>query len=1333
MEFVDGPDLSKYRPPELLTALDIAIQICQALDHFHRKGIIHRDLKPSNVFLTREENTEALPAKTLVKVGDFGLARMHGGDAIRLTSSGYLMGTPLYAPPEQFVDASTVDHRADLYALGVMLYEFLTGSYPPTYEKAAKKYVEDTERGEEWLRVAKLQQTPPAPSTLNLDWKIPPQLDELVLKLLKPDPAERYQSAYELLTELSAIKTALTQSPFDLPVSTPAKSKTAPKTTSGQTALPFEFEPRTLPKGRHLVAADLMLARSPERVRAIFQALGYDSTEGKIEVTTDIGFTEADTENIISAHWLADYNDLQIMLVELQDLSAGAVRRLAQNLYRRGGDYFFVAVKPEISGAGKIYRQLVMVLPQRVGGIGLSTTPQLKLHRLVIDTARPTRHTLDVLEAMALPRKDLSPAEIYKKLLDAFSIERVTNRFYNRYATIYRDMVKKVREQNKALLAFNDPLEVKGFVQRLFGRLMFLYFLQKKGWLNEDSNFLTTQFRLYDGRYGSSGPRGNYYQEFLLPLFFETLACKEADRNIDPNAGSVWTEREVPYLNGGLFELGQGQEYEREVFIDNLLFAPDVDGGILDFFNSYDFTVEEDTPLESEVALDPEMLGKVFENLLEEDERGKSGTFYTPRSIVHFINRRALAGYLSDRLQAKRINLSPSDLMPHFDAAYDDPNVLPLERRAADAIEKALSELRALDPAVGSGAFPVGLLQDMVAMRKAVARAKKVRVEAGSGQLADWKREYISHCLYGVDIKPAAIEIAKLRLWLSLVVDLDRDQLQPLPNLDYKLMVGNSLLEMGGVSVTATTPNGKTVQTTLGLSDYEQAQADFEQKREEWYDFDGNAEEKRTLREELRELERRLLLISIEEQEDGLKLRLKNLTKSHYAELRKKEGRFKKEAEAINLTQATLDDLKKQVQEGLRPFFDFRLYFSDVFQVKGGFDIVLGNPPYGATLSDEEIKYFQSNYKLQDYQLDTYMLFMERGLSLLKDAAVLAFIIPDTWLVNLQTVQLRKHFFNKTTIETIVHYQKFVFESAIVDSEVILVRKSIPDQIHNIYITTVEKEGISESYYLPQKRWQIANGKPVNIFEKEEITHLTDKLRGFSTLESFCIVTQGAKPFQVGKGKPHQTQEIVDSKPYVSKTKVNATFRPLLRGSLIQKYKIRWNNDYWISFGPWLAEPRYSAKYDAPEKIVVRQTGDSIVATLDKYQFIVRDNLYTIVPRNLEVNLSYILGLLNSKLLNWYYQNVLNSEKGQALAQVKRGHLIMLPIIGFYKSEISELRRKIEEIVQKLLEQGPDVLEAAGWQAEIDRIVYEIYGLNEEEIKLVEGDSNQAPSSNKGN
>jgi len=262
------------------------------------------------------------------------------------------------------------------------------------------------------------------------------------------------------------------------------------------------------------------------------------------------------------------------------------------------------------------------------------------------------------------------------------------------------------------------------------------------------------------------------------------------------------------------------------------------------------------------------------------------------------------------------------------------------------------------------------------------------------------------------------------------------------------------------------------------------------------------------------------------------------------------------------------------------------------------------------------------------------------------------------------------------------------------------------------------------------------DGLPVNIFEQKEYQSIKEKADIFPKLDVVCKITQGTKPFQVGKGKPPQTKKVVENKPYVSDNKKDDTFVPLLRGSMMNRYQIFWNNDYWIKFGDWLAEPRYSASYDK-EKIIIRQTGDSLIATYDKDKFIVRDNLYTIVNNpDSNISLKYILGIINSRFLNWYYQKLINNEKGEALAQVKRGHLAILPIPSLDLSQKANKTKQdnLVSLVDKMLDlKKKEAAEVSDHQKTIitrkidavdkaiDTAVYELYNLTEDEIKVVEG------------
>jgi adenine-specific DNA methylase len=414
--------------------------------------------------------------------------------------------------------------------------------------------------------------------------------------------------------------------------------------------------------------------------------------------------------------------------------------------------------------------------------------------------------------------------------------------------------------------------------------------------------------------------------------------------------------------------------------------------------------------------------------------------------------------------------------------------------------------------------------------------------------------------------------------------------------------------------------------------------------------------------------------------------------------------------------------------------FDWETEFVEIFK-DSGFDAVIGNPPYGASFSRIEQEYLRNTYQIPNYQYDSYLFFIEKATKLLCTNGYLGFIIPNTWLLNLTAVELRKYIFTNIKIEIIDHFMNKVFKDAVVDTEIIIFRNDMPKN-NNVQINVCNQDAIISSQQICQDRLIELEGRPYNILDKSEYAPLKEKMNLLPKLDSLCKITQGTKPFQVGKGKPPQTKKTVNEKPYVSDKQINDTFSPLLRGSMMNRYQITWNNNYWIKFGDWLAEPRYSASYELP-KIIIRQTGDSLIATYDEDKFIVRDNLYTIV-NILEVNISlkYLLGIIDSNFLNWYYQNIINNERGEALAQVKRGHLAVLPIPLLDLSNKSDktAHDKLAGLVDQMLalkkkeqaETVPQTKTMIGRQVQavdkqIDALVYQLYGLTEEEIGIVEG------------
>ncbi|MGP8321971.1 MAG: Eco57I restriction-modification methylase domain-containing protein, partial [Methanosarcinaceae archaeon] len=401
----------------------------------------------------------------------------------------------------------------------------------------------------------------------------------------------------------------------------------------------------------------------------------------------------------------------------------------------------------------------------------------------------------------------------------------------------------------------------------------------------------------------------------------------------------------------------------------------------------------------------------------------------------------------------------------------------------------------------------------------------------------------------------------------------------------------------------------------------------------------------------------------------------------------------------------------------------------------GGFDCVIGNPPYGAFFGKSDKAYLLKQYKNCPSSLDSYLLFYERCLEhLLKTDGDLGFITPNTWELIFSAAQFRTFVLTNFSINEIVHFTRKIFKSATVDCEMVIIQNAERQQ-HKVLVT-VQSNSESFQRAIPQSLWLSPKGDPFNILLTEKEHALLAKINSESVhADDIFLIKNGAKPFEKGKGKPPQTREIVETKPYVSEIKQDDSFRPLLRGSFIQRYVNHWNEDYWISYGPWLAAPRDPKIFEAPEKIVCRQTGDRIVCTLIDDRFICRDNLHIILPKDCNYNLKYILGILNSSFCDFCYRAT-NPEKGEALAQIKRQHLGQLPIrtIDFSNHEGVTKHDKLVALVDNMLELQRKYHDARMERdkelyerqikvvdAQIDGLVYDLYGLTEEEIKVVGG------------
>lgn len=779
--------------------------------------------------------------------------------------------------------------------------------------------------------------------------------------------------------------------------------------------------------------------------------------------------------------------------------------------------------------------------------------------------------------------QNVSSNATIEEIESAFSIEKVTDEFFSQY----KDLFVKLYEHFENDTAIQNELvksniDTSRFTKKLLGQIVFLYFLQKKGWLgvpkdktwgNGEKRFIQQLFDTSKSEYK------NFFKDYLHYLFYEALA-KERD-----NVNSYYAKFNcrIPFLNGGLFEA----EYDwnnANISIPETLFrneeknkSGDIGTGILDVFDRYNFTIKEDEPLDKEVAVDPEMLGKVFENMLEVTERKSKGAFYTPREIVHYMCQESLIHYLDNSLNnytetfqeigdrqtnmfgnegqkgQHTINLSNQDIkVPktdfetfvrngHFALEHDQrvvnkgketaeyKYILPESiRQHADLIDKKLTDIKICDPAIGSGAFPVGLLHELVNAHLVIKphlsptylaeKLKAINGEENGRTLSEvegsesryiyrLKRHIIQESIYGVDIDASAIDIARLRLWLSLVVDEDDfEPIETLPNLDYKIVCGNSLIGL----------------PAQGTSRYPQLCDELEKLKDKFYN-ETNEVEKKSLRNQINQ--------------------------------------------KIQTVLKTAEDF-----EGYKIDFDFKLFFSEVWRENGGFDVVIGNPPY-VSISKVDYKDVLKKINYETYATtgDLYVLFYENGYKFLKPRGNVNLITSNKWINASYGNKTRNFFAKKTNPKLLIDFAKVrIFPNATVFVNILMLERSNADG--KVEAVAVEGNHLPtiplQNYFFDKKVtfsikgeevWKISSFKELFINKRIEEKGL--KLKNWEGIEFFRGITTGLNSaFHFGKDTRNELIEF--------NNKNVEYIYPLLRGKDIKRWKYDYS-DWFMLFIPW--------------------------------------------------------------------------------------------------------------------------------------------------------------------
>ena len=999
------------------------------------------------------------------------------------------------------------------------------------------------------------------------------------------------------------------------------------------------------------------------------------------------------------------------------------------------------------------------------------------------------------------------------QLEEAFGIEKVTKEFFEKYRALFmrtkNELDKVLRKNAEVRAEFNDKnINTVDFAKKLLGQIVFLYFLQKKGWfgVSKDKNWGdgSKQFlrELFDKKHIKYSC---FFNDVLEPLFYDALA-------IDHSHLDHWSEHfksRIPFLNGGLFDpIGSYRWDKTDIALPDALFSNnhetedgDTGDGILDIFDRFNFTVNEDEPMEKEVAIDPEMLGKIFEKLgaitpekydewaeavqsgnkkKEMEANKKLGVYYTPREIVHYMCQQSLICYLDTELNTQsrsyeKLGDPQLDMLGNeskkgqldleiehrggADVPKKDIETLILHgelfieheeevarkgketktysfeipesiRKNAKRIDDKLAQIRICDPAIGSGAFPMGMMSEIVKARSVLTHylnspsqakgcpdSESGRVETPRPALQDtplckegnertpynFKRDCIEHSLYGVDIDAGAVEIAKLRFWLSMVVDEENfEVIRPLPNLDYKVVCGNSLL---GIQ-----------QNILNQPLF----LELEQLKHLFFD-ETNATKKK--------------------------------------ELKKK-----------------IDALIDKITDG-KKIFDFEVYFSEVFHEKKGFDVVIGNPPYIKEYINR--KAFDGLRDSPCYQgkMDIWYLFACGGIDKLKGNGVLAFIAQNNWVTNYGASKMREKIISDAIIISLLDFNDFkVFENSDIQTMVMLFKKNgnnenyifdcrrvvgkntnindILDMLnyrHNSLIEYLQPPIIknnsrglkltfneSKKEKLLEKIEHMAN---FSLDPKEEVAQGIVSPQDFVNSESQAIL---GKNFKIGDGIFVLTESEKNSLS-LSKTELEL-IRPYYTTSELGKYFANIRNNYWIIYtdssfkNPSRIKPYPNLKKHLDQfknvitsdnrpyglhrsrdekffngmKIMSLRKCSEPTFSYTEFDCYVSQTFNIIKTDRLD--LKYLTAILNSKLIAFWLQH--KGKKQGNLFQIDKEPLLAIPLF----SALSKEQKPIIKLIDRILSakaKDPDA-DTGAQEDEIDVMVYKLYELTYDEVLVVE-------------
>ena len=946
----------------------------------------------------------------------------------------------------------------------------------------------------------------------------------------------------------------------------------------------------------------------------------------------------------------------------------------------------------------------------------------------------------------ALQRNGIS----FENIKDAFSVEALTKQFYQDLYEWYQwavDPDTGITFPNDTSIEEDDREDIDIKIIRLITRLMFVWFIKQKGLVPErifDIRFLSTILKDFDAQSASNGV---YYNAILQNLFFATLNRAIIDEDGNQRKFAKASKRdiktlyryaelfciseeevislfaEVPFLNGGLFEcldktryidgvevaynldgfsrndmkFADGRYKHRAVIPNILFFAPQ--RGLISILSRYNFTIEENSPEEQQVALDPELLGKVFENLLgaynpetKETARNQSGSFYTPREIVNYMVDESLIAYLGGS---------------SFVRSIFHPDFVPDELRWSDyqMISGKLKSVKIFDPACGSGAFPMGLLNRIVDV------LQKIDTDTTT---YDLKLKIIENCLYGCDIQSIAAQITKLRFFISLICDCERDPSKPnfgiptLPNLETKFVTANTLI--------ARKNKGKEVQGNLFVdSQINEIKQQLRNCRHQHFNASSAAK----------------------------KVRLRELDE----ELRGKLTELLSEGFESQLGAEQLAAWNPYDQNAVSPFFDSEWMFG----ITDGFDIVIGNPPYIQLQNNggELARLYQDcHFKTFARTGDIYCLFYERGWQLLKNGGHICFITSNKWMRAGYGEKTREFFADETNPIQLIDFAGVkIFESATVDTNILLFSKSANQHKTICAVTSKEnKDSVKNlSDFVQQQNtvcefsssdaWVILS--PIEQSIKRKIEAVGTPLKNWDIQINYGIKTGFNDAFIISTEKRNEI--LANCQTEEERQRTAELIRPILRGRDIKRYGYVENGLYLINTHNGIRGeiPRIRIEDYPSIKAHLDQYWDKIekradqgdtpynlrncaylddfskqqivwIELSDEPKFAFAENVTSVntVFFMTGEHILHLLGLLNSKLISWYFRHCIGTTSGVGTNRWLKYTIEQIPMAP----TSVDLEIMAKEICQHYSKERDN---------KIDLLVCHLYDLNSEEINYI--------------